>query len=45
MQLRLEFQTTSKGTMSMMEYLFKVRTVVDNLAAIGEPVSKKEHML
>ena len=44
MQFWLEFQTTRKGAMSMMEYL-KVRTIVDNLAAIGEPVSKKDHVL
>ncbi|RVW91571.1 hypothetical protein CK203_046209 [Vitis vinifera] len=43
MQFRLEFQTTRKGAMSMMEYL-KVRTIVDNLAVIGEPhTSKTQH--
>ena len=44
MQFRLEFQTTRKGAMSMMEYL-KVRTIVDNLAVIGEPVLEKDHVL
>ena len=34
-QLRLEFQTSRKGAMSMMEYLLKVKTIVDNLATIG----------
>ena len=45
MQLRLEFQTTRKGTMSMMEYLLKVKTIADNLVAIGEPVLKKDQVL
>ena len=45
MQLRLEFQTTRKGTMSMMEYLLKVKIIVDNLAAIGELVSEKDQVL
>ncbi|WKA06475.1 hypothetical protein VitviT2T_024372 [Vitis vinifera] len=45
MQLHLEFQTTCKGAMSMMEYLLKVKTLADNLAGIGEPVSKKDQVL
>ena len=45
MQLWLEFQTTRKCTMSMMEYLLKVKTIADNLATIGEQVSEKDRVL
>ena len=40
MQLRLEFQTIKKGGDTMMEYILKVKTITDNLAAIGESVKK-----
>lgn len=42
MQLQLEFQTTRKGAMSMMEYLLKVKTLVNNITAIGKLISKKD---
>ncbi|RVW39002.1 Retrovirus-related Pol polyprotein from transposon RE1 [Vitis vinifera] len=38
MQLRLEFQTTKKGGDSMLDYILKMKTISDNLAAVGEPV-------
>ncbi|RVW31775.1 Retrovirus-related Pol polyprotein from transposon RE1 [Vitis vinifera] len=39
MQLRLEFQTTKKGGDSMLDYILKMKTISDNLAAMGEPPS------
>ncbi|RVW89377.1 Retrovirus-related Pol polyprotein from transposon RE1 [Vitis vinifera] len=35
MQLRLEFQSTKKGSMSMIDYIMKVKGAADSLAAIG----------
>ncbi|RVW62843.1 Retrovirus-related Pol polyprotein from transposon RE2 [Vitis vinifera] len=35
MQLRLEFQTTKKGGDSMLDYILKMKTISDNLAAVG----------
>ena len=40
MQLRLELQSTKKGSLSMIDYIMKVKGVADSLAAIGEPVSE-----
>ena len=40
MQLRLELQSTKKGSLSMIDYIMKVKGAADNLAAIGEPVSE-----
>ena len=45
MQLRLEFQTIKKGGDTMMEYILKVKTITDNLAAIGEPVKERDQIL
>ena len=45
MQLRLQIQTSKKGGSSMMEYLLKVKSIADNLAAIGEPVSEQDQIL
>ena len=39
MQLQLEFQTIRKRSLSMMEYILKLKMITDNLAAIGEPIS------
>lgn len=44
MQLRLQIQTSKKGGSSM-EYLLKVKSIADNLAAIGEPVSEQDQIL
>ncbi|KAG6752025.1 hypothetical protein POTOM_044241 [Populus tomentosa] len=38
MQLRLELQFTKKGSMTMIDYIMKVKAAADSLAAIGEPV-------
>ena len=45
MQLRLEFQTTKKRSLSMMDYILKLKNLVDNLAAIGESVHNRDHIL
>ncbi|RVW33351.1 hypothetical protein CK203_085317 [Vitis vinifera] len=36
MQLRLAFQTTRKGSLPIMEYILKMKTITYSLAAIGE---------
>ncbi|RVW86356.1 Retrovirus-related Pol polyprotein from transposon RE1 [Vitis vinifera] len=45
MQLRLEFQTTKKGGDSMLDYILKMKSISDNLAAVGEPVKDRDHIL
>ena len=45
MQLRLAFQTTRKSSLSMMEYILKLKTITNNLAAIGEPVVERDQIL
>ena len=45
MQLLLKFQTTRKGSLSMMDYILKLKTLADNLATIGEDVNDKDHIL
>ncbi|RVW90852.1 Retrovirus-related Pol polyprotein from transposon RE1 [Vitis vinifera] len=45
MQLRLEFQSTKKGSMSMIDYIMKVKGVADSLAAIGESVSEQDQIM
>ncbi|KAJ9691425.1 hypothetical protein PVL29_013564 [Vitis rotundifolia] len=45
LQLRLEFQTAEKGVDPMLEYILKIKTISDNLAAIGEPVKESDHIL
>ena len=40
MQLRLELQSTKKGSLSMIDYIIKVKGATDNLTTIGEPVSE-----
>ena len=41
MQLRFQLQTTKKEGLSKMEYLLKIKFVVDNLVAIGEKLQNK----
>ncbi|KAL6346953.1 hypothetical protein AAG906_006013 [Vitis piasezkii] len=43
MQLRLEFQSTKKGSMSMIDYIMKVKGA-DSLATIGEPFEQDQIM-
>ena len=45
MQLRLEFQTTKKGGDSMLDYILKMKTISDNLTAVGELVKDRDHIL
>ncbi|RVW45841.1 hypothetical protein CK203_086242 [Vitis vinifera] len=45
MQLRLELQSTKKGSMSMIDYIMKIKGAVDNLATIGEPVSEQDQVM
>ena len=45
MQLRLAFQTTKKGPLTMMEYIQKLKHIYDILVAIGEQVPKNDQML
>ena len=45
MQLQLEFQTMKKGSLSMVDYILKLKNLADNLAAIGEPVSRKDRLI
>ncbi|XP_047261984.1 uncharacterized protein LOC124895592 [Capsicum annuum] len=45
MQLRLQLQTTKKSTLSMVEYLQKIKTFVNNLAATAQPVSDDDLIL
>jgi len=45
MQLRLELQSTKKGSMTMIDYIMKVKAAADSLAAIGEPVSEQDQVM
>lgn len=45
MQLRLAFQITRKGSLSMMEHILKLKMLTDNLATIGELVSESDPVL
>ncbi|KAF8399498.1 hypothetical protein HHK36_015364 [Tetracentron sinense] len=45
MQLRLQLQTTRKNSMSMMDYIMKLKSFSDSLAAIGEPVSEQDQIM
>ncbi|KAG6735438.1 hypothetical protein POTOM_061954 [Populus tomentosa] len=45
MQLRLELQSTKKGSMTMIDYIMKVKAAVDSLAAIGEPISEQDQVM
>ena len=42
MQLHLELQSTKKDSISMIDYLMKIKGIADSLAAIGEPVSEQD---
>ncbi|RVX09873.1 Retrovirus-related Pol polyprotein from transposon RE1 [Vitis vinifera] len=45
MQLKLELQSTKKGSMLMIDYIMKIKGAADNLAAIGEPSSKQDQVM
>ncbi|RVW76269.1 Retrovirus-related Pol polyprotein from transposon RE1 [Vitis vinifera] len=45
MQLRLAFQTTRKGSLPIMEYVLKMKTITNSLAAIGEPMAERDQIL
>ncbi|KAL5578167.1 hypothetical protein UlMin_019866 [Ulmus minor] len=45
MQLRLELQSTKKGSMAMIDYIMKIKGAADNLAAIGEPVLEQDQVM
>ena len=45
MQLRFQLQTTKKRGLSMMEYLLKIKSIVDNLLAIGENITEQDRIL
>ncbi|KAL5554286.1 hypothetical protein UlMin_041687 [Ulmus minor] len=45
MQLRLELQSTKKGSMAMIDYIMKIKGAIDNLAAIGEPVLEQDQVM
>jgi hypothetical protein len=45
MPLRLELQSTKKGSLSMIDYIMKVKVDADNLAAIGEPVLEQDQVI
>ncbi|KAJ9695793.1 hypothetical protein PVL29_010991 [Vitis rotundifolia] len=45
MQLRFELQSTKKGSMSMIDYIMKIKRAADNLVAIGEPVSEQDQVM
>ena len=41
----MELQTLKKGSMSMMDYLMKLKGFSDNLAAVGEPFSEQDQIV
>ena len=45
MQLRLAFQTYRKGSLPIMEYILKIKTITYSLATIGEPVVERDQIL
>lgn len=45
MQLKLAFQTTRKGSLPIMEYVLKMKTITNSLAAIGEPMAERDQIL
>ncbi|KAL5538641.1 hypothetical protein UlMin_042646 [Ulmus minor] len=45
MELRLQLQTTKKNSMSMIEFIMKIKGFSDSIAAIGEPVSEQDQVM
>ena len=45
MHVRVAFQTIGKGSLSIMEYILKLKTLTNNLAAIREPLAERDQIL
>ncbi|KAL5842030.1 hypothetical protein ACOSQ3_012633 [Xanthoceras sorbifolium] len=45
MQIRSQIQGTKKGSMTITEYVLKLRTLADSLAASGYPMSERDLLL
>ncbi|KAL5561469.1 hypothetical protein UlMin_031216 [Ulmus minor] len=45
MQLRLQLQTTKKTSISMIDFIMKIKSLCDNLVAIGEPVTDQDQII
>ena len=45
MQLRLELQSAKKGSLSMIDYIMKVKGAANNLTAIGELVLEQDQVM
>ena len=45
MQLQLELKTLKKGSISMMDFLMKLKIISDSLVAIGETVTEQDHII
>ncbi|KAL5564462.1 hypothetical protein UlMin_027626 [Ulmus minor] len=45
MQLRLQLQTTKKNSISMIDFIMKIKGFCDSLAAIGESVSEQDQIM
>lgn len=43
-QLKTQLRTTRKGTLKMNEFLLKVKSVVDSLAAVGNPIPINDYI-
>ncbi|CAH9083274.1 unnamed protein product, partial [Cuscuta epithymum] len=43
-QLKSELYNTSKGDRSITDYLLRIQHIVENLTAVGEPISSKDHI-
>ena len=45
MQLRLQLQTTKKKSMSVIEFIMKIKGFSDSLASIGEPILDQDQIM
>ncbi|KAL5776957.1 hypothetical protein ACOSP7_009883 [Xanthoceras sorbifolium] len=45
MQVQAQIQATKKGSLSITDYILKMRGFSDSLAAVGQPMSNKDLML
>ncbi|KAH0678883.1 hypothetical protein KY284_019968 [Solanum tuberosum] len=45
MKIRLQLQTIKKGSLSMIDYLQKMKSIVDNLTAAAQPVKDDDPIL
>ena len=44
-ELRTKLQTLKKDGLSTSEYIQRLKSICNSLAAIGEPVSEKDHLI